>query len=169
MDQFGPAGVLPVGPHGPCCAGLPGRCAASGRPRIWIGLHGPGTAGHPALGGSEACRHPEAVQPGVQPEMSDDRNLHLSRLTVDGFVIRRRSATLRFGPGAARDDPPWAVDIRCRSLPSRFQPGTAVHVDAVAISGHRIAARALISTRSEDTYGTRFVLTGIEQLTPRTT
>lgn len=101
--------------------------------------------------------------------MSDERNLHLSRITVDGFVIRRRSATLRSGPGAASHELAWAVDIRCRSLPSRFQPGTPVHVDAVAVSGHRIEAQALISTRSEDTYGTRLVLKGIEQLTPMTT
>jgi hypothetical protein len=90
------------------------------------------------------------------------RTIHLDRVVIDGFAVRRRSATLRWelreqrasGPGRG-----WRAYIACALLPARFQAGPSpIRLDATLPDGRTLSTAAMIVERRDDAYGTVLLL-----------
>ena len=91
------------------------------------------------------------------------RDLNLDRISLDGFAVRRRSATLHFGGGDRPEtrDSPWWVYLGCEPIPARYDVSPRpMWLRASTISGRRIEALARIVARRDDGYGTELILTG---------
>jgi hypothetical protein len=94
------------------------------------------------------------------------RQLNLDRVAVDGFVVRRRSATLRFGPGdrpGTRRSPWWAY-LACDQIPGSYSVGRPILLDATVVSGRQIHADARIVERDDDDFGTTLILVGVSPI-----
>ena len=92
-----------------------------------------------------------------------ERNVNLDRIVLDGTLLHRRSATLRFDPGADGSGPSrgWSVHVLGRAAPAALMPSQAALVlEATTAAGHRLSARVQIVERSDNERGTRLVLTG---------
>jgi hypothetical protein len=91
------------------------------------------------------------------------RTIHLDRVALDGFVVRRRSATLRWEPrdlGSSEPGLGWHAYIACASLPVRFQADLhPVLLDATLPDGRTLSTAAIIVERRDDAYGTVLLLT----------
>jgi len=94
------------------------------------------------------------------------RLFHLNRVSLDGIVVRRLSAALRYEDGdrpSTRGSPWWAY-LACELLPSRCRVGSQLHLEATLVSGRRFDGMAKIVERRDDAYGTTLILAGIEPL-----
>lgn len=93
--------------------------------------------------------------------------LNLGRVSIDGFVVHRLSATLH-PAGAPRRGVPegaWWVSLACGPMPERYAAGPAVReLHASTISGHEIRAAVRILERRDDHYGTELILCGLSPL-----
>ena len=91
------------------------------------------------------------------------RDLNLDRISLDGFAVRRRSATLHFGGGVRAEtrDSPWWIYLGCEPIPARYDVSPdPMWLQASTISGRRIRALARIVARQDDGYGTELILAG---------
>lgn len=93
--------------------------------------------------------------------MSD---IHLDRVSLDGLLLRRRSATLRSGagthPGTRRGA--WWVALACDAIPRGYDVSPRrVWMDASTVSGRRLRAQVRIVDRRDDAYGTQLILVGL--------
>ena len=87
------------------------------------------------------------------------RTIHLDRVALDGFVVRRRSATMMWEQ--TREQPlaepgrGWHAYIACGSLPARIQAGpTPILLDATLSDGRTLSTAATVVERQDDAYGT---------------
>ena len=96
-----------------------------------------------------------------------ERDLNLDRISLDGFAVRRRSATLHFGGGDRPEtrDSPWWVYLGCEPIPTRYDVSPhPMWLGASTISGRPIRAQARIVARHDDGYGTELILAGLGSL-----
>ena len=95
------------------------------------------------------------------------REMNLDRVSLDGLVVRRRSAALRLGAGErpGTSQSPWWVYLACARIPDGYRVGArAVRLDASMIDGREVHADVTIVDRLDDAYGTTLILAGLDPL-----
>jgi hypothetical protein len=91
-----------------------------------------------------------------------DRSINLDRVTIDGELLHRRSATLRFGSGGGKATTGWSVHVLGRTAPLTLAAGEAPRfLEATTAAGRQLHAQVRIVDRGDDEWGTRLVLVGI--------
>lgn len=91
--------------------------------------------------------------------------LNLNRVSLDGFLVRRRSATLHFGASdrPATRESSWWVYLACERSPGRFEASAEpVSLSASLVSGREIHGTVRIIERRDDAYGSELILAGLE-------
>ncbi len=93
----------------------------------------------------------------------DSANIHLDRVRLDGVPFRRRSATLRIGPGEApgTEHAAWWLFLAGETLhdaPPR--QGDTVLLTAHALDGRAVRGTGTVVSRRDTAWGTELILAG---------